>query len=79
MGALVAMVPAKFGSNKREGEQAVGWGGGLCGGKTEEREKEKGVPKRYGNLKITPVNHKTRPVPIKIYSWKNIKTTSISN
>lgn len=58
LGALVAMVPAEFGSNKREANRRWGWGGGLWGGKTEAREKERGVPECYGNLKINPVVQK---------------------
>lgn len=32
-----------------------GRGRGLWGGKAEEREKERGVPEYYGNIKISPV------------------------
>lgn len=45
------MVPAKFGSNKREGNELWAREGDFG----VAREKKRGVPECYGNLKINPV------------------------
>lgn len=57
LGALVAMVPAKFGSNKREGNRR--WAGegdfGVARQRIERRKRGGGGPECYGNLKINRV------------------------
>lgn len=57
MGALVAMVLAKFGSNKREGNRRWdGEGDSVVARPT--KGKEKGGCECNDNLRINPVNHK---------------------